>query len=155
MKSNTPESHFGKELETLRNSLTKKTGETWSQKKVADAIGVTTQAYQNWVHGRRGKNIELVTIKKLSEVLDADFFDLVKLGRPDIFELLEVSKNKIVKRHRKDRIIISDDHPPDLIYIAKIIKILYKEDIKEFDKIKRILIDFYPDHAEKSKKSDK
>lgn len=155
MKSKIPENPLGRELESLRELLTVKTGEMWSQKKVAEAVGVTTQAYQNWIHGRRGKNIDIATIKKLSDVLKGDFRGLVKLARPDILKLIHVVSHEKVTQSSGAKINKKVDYPADVVYISSILMVLHDENKKEFNKIKRIIIDFYPDIAEKIKKRTK
>lgn len=146
MKSKIPESLFGKELERLRKILSEESGEIWSQKRVADTVGVTTQAYQNWIHGRRGKNIDVATIKKLSDVLKGDFRSLVKMARPDILKLINaINTEKVIER----------SCPAEVVYISSILTILYGENKKEFNKVKRIITDFYPDVVAKIKKKGK
>lgn len=155
MKSKIPENPLGRELESLRELLTVKTGEMWSQKKVAEAVGVTTQAYQNWIHGRRGKNIDIATIKKLSDVLKGDFRGLVKLARPDILKLIHVVNHEKVTQSSGAKINKKVDYPADVVYISSILMVLHDENKKEFNKIKRIIIDFHPNIAEKIKKRTK
>lgn len=155
MKSKIPENPLGRELESLRELLTVETGEMWSQKKVAEAVGVTTQAYQNWIHGRRGKNIDIATIKKLSDVLKGDFRGLVKLARPDILKLIHVVSHEKVTQSSGAKINKKVDYPADVVYISSILMVLHDENKKEFNKIKRIINDFYPDIAEKIKKRTK
>jgi len=154
MKSKTPENQFGRELERLRYSLTNKSGKIWSQKSVAEAIGVTTQAYQNWIHARRGKNIDVATIKKLSDVLKGDFRSLVKMARPDLSKLVCVDSED-EKESSDTKTNKNVDYPPDVVYISSILKVLHGENKKEFNKIKRIITDFYPDIAKKIKKRPK
>ena len=151
MKSKIPDSLFGKELERLRQILSEESGEMWSQKKVTEGVGVTTQAYQNWIHGRRGKNIDVATIKKLSDVLKGDFRGLVKLARPDILKLIHVVNHEKVTQKINKKV----DYPTDVVYISGILTVLHDENKKEFNKIKRIINDFYPDIAEKIKKRTK
>lgn len=80
---------FGSELERLRKQLEIESGKKVTQKRVALSLGVTTQAYQNWIHGRRGKDIDLETIERLAKILKGNFLELVKIARPDIYHYFE------------------------------------------------------------------
>ena len=76
-------------MERLRKKLESETGEGWTQRRVASELGVTTQAYQNWIHGRRGKEIDLELLERLAATLHGDFVSFLKLARPDIYSIMK------------------------------------------------------------------
>lgn len=152
-----PENSFGRELERLRkileesgtNALSR--GERWSQARVARAIGVSTQAYQNWIHGRRGKKIEVDSIKRLSEILQGDFIRLLSLARPDIMKHLWTYKTEqldAIARNLRKR----NDYSEEVANLADIIEALYNSEVKEFYKLERLIKEIYPEAAEMAQK---
>lgn len=132
-----PQKQFGDELERLRKLLCKKTNEHWSQKRVAERVGVTAQAYQNWTHGRRGKDIDLETLKKLADVLNGDFRRLVKLVRPDILEYC----NELAVKPGSPK---TAELPDEVASLFDILLSLYNRKAKAFYAIKRLILDLYP-----------
>ncbi|MBZ0220342.1 MAG: helix-turn-helix domain-containing protein [Candidatus Methylomirabilis sp.] len=127
-----PKTSLGKELERLRSELIRKTNEKWTQKKVAEKIGVTAQAYQNWMHGRRGKELDLGTLWKINETLQGDFSRLVRLARPDLYMYCtELCKEK----HSQDL----DMYPPDISSLISILLDLRVKKRSEFNKLKKII----------------
>ncbi len=94
MKKKNEKCRFGIELERLRKLLSKSArGRIITQRLIAEYVGVSPQAYQHWIYGRRGKDIDLAVIKRLSLVLDGDFTKLVRLARPDIYKYFLMMKN--------------------------------------------------------------
>lgn len=131
-----PKTSLGKELERLRAELARKTNEKWTQKKIADKIGVTAQAYQNWMHGRRGKELDLGTLWRITETLQGDFDRLVKLARPDLYMYCkELCKDKHHESH--------DLHPPEISNLISILMDLRTKRRSEFNKLKKIIEIFY------------
>lgn len=123
---------FGKELERLRAELTRKTNVKWTQKRIAEKIGVTAQAYQNWMHGRRGKELDLGTIWKITETLEGDFNYLVKLARPDLYKYCyELCQQK----HRHDPSL----YPPEISNLITILIELRTKRRNDFAKVKKII----------------
>lgn len=74
---------FGNELERLRRA------QGLTQQAVAKSVGVTEQTYQNWIHGRRGKEFDVEVLRKVSEVLMGDFNKILRLARPELACLVE------------------------------------------------------------------
>lgn len=74
---------LGDELERLRRA------QGLTQQAVAKSVGVTEQTYQNWIHGRRGKEFDVEVLRKVSEVLMGDFNKILRLARPELACLVE------------------------------------------------------------------
>lgn len=143
---------FGTELEHLRRVLNEKSDKKITQKEIAEKIGVTTQAYQNWIHGRRGKDIDLETIEKISKVLKGDFKKLVRFARPDLLKYLHKLCPEGLERQRAPS-LEKGKIPEDVIFLTETLYQLYVHEPVEFEKIKRIISDFYPEFAARSKRS--
>lgn len=145
-----PENSFGRELERLRKLLEEESTDAlgndkrWSQARVARSLNVSTQAYQNWIHGRRGKKIEVESIKQLSEILQGDFIKLLSLARPDIMKHMWTYKTEqldAISRNLRKR----NDYSEEVADLADIIQALYASEVKEFHKLDRLIKEIYPE----------
>ena len=155
-----PENSFGRELERLRKILEESStnvlssDKRWSQARVARAIGVSTQAYQNWIHGRRGKQMDVESIKKLSDILQGDFIKLLSLARPDIMKHLWTYKSEqldAISRNLRKR----NDYNEEVANIADILETLYDSEVDEFYKLERLIKEIYPEATEKTERKSK
>jgi len=68
------------------------------QREVADALGITVQAYQNFESGRR--DIKGATLKQLKELFDCTVDDL--LGHVQVIEPLpsDTSEHRLISNYR-------------------------------------------------------
>lgn len=146
-----PKNSFGRELERLRKMLEETNDERWSQARVARSLNVSTQAYQNWVHGRRGKKIDIAAIKNLSKILQGDFIKLLRLARPDVMKHLETYKTEeldsIARSLRK-----KNDYSKEVADLADVLEVLYSSEAGEFYKLERLIKEIYPEATKKAQK---
>lgn len=151
-----PENSFGRELERLRKLLPDSSSnilssdERWSQARVARALNVSTQAYQNWIHGRRGKKMEIDSIKQLSDILQGDFIKLLSLARPDVMKHLWTYKAEqldAIARNLRKR----NDYSEEVANLANILEVLYTSEVEEFNKLERLIAEIYPEATKRAR----
>lgn len=84
------------------------------------------------MHGRRGKELDIDTLWKISETLQGDFGRLVKLARPDLYKYCtELCK----ERHSRDL----DMYPPEISSLISILLDMRAKKRNEFHKLKKII----------------